>query len=198
MRRVIIPIAAILLVSACSSSKPESSEQPSATTSAPKPAASSSAPKGLTGGVPTLSGRLVVAIPKEKLPYKPEAGMPALDDVKVVKTASDPCGIPADGSGQQAQLLGAVTGGPRTVNVTYAFSNPCAKPVVYEYELTAAIGGPTGEKAGGGGTGTTPKIEPGRTIKQVIPVDVDDDLTSEQQAKLWVGVTKIGKQDPGY
>lgn len=197
MRRVIIPIAAVLLVSACSS-QPESSEQPSATTSAPQPSASSSNPKGLTGGVPTPSGRLVVAIPKERLPYKPEAGMPALDDVKVVKTASDPCGIPADGSGQQAQLLGAVTGGPRTINVTYSFTNPCAKPVMYEYELTVALGGPEGEQAGGGGGGATQKIEPGQTIKQVIPVDVDDDLTAEQQKQLWVGVTKIGKQDPGY
>ncbi|MGW7722194.1 hypothetical protein ACWGJ6_02400 [Streptomyces canus] len=148
--------------------------------------------------MPTPSGRLALAIPAEKLPYKPEPGMPALDDVKVVKTASDPCGIPADGSGQEAQLLGAVYGGPRTVSVTYSFTNPCAKPVMYEYELTVALGGPDGEPAGGGGQGATQKIEPGKTVKQVVTVDVDDDLTAEQQKQLWVGVTKIGKQDPGY
>ncbi|MCX4858954.1 hypothetical protein [Streptomyces canus] len=196
MRRILIPVAAILLASSCTSGptdSPRSSDRATAS-----PSAASSGAKGLTGGVPTPSGSLTVAISKEKLPYKPEAGMPALDDVKVVKTAADPCGIPADGSGQQAQLLGAVTGGPRTVNVTYSFTNPCAKPVMYEYELTVAIGGPDGEQAGGGAQGATQKIEPGETVKQVVPVDVDDDLTAAQQAKLWVGVTKIGKQDPGY
>lgn len=197
MRRILIPVAAVLLASACTSD-PADSAQPDGQPSASTPATASSSAKGLTGGVPTPSGSLAVVIPKEKLPFKPEAGMPALDDVKVVKTASDPCGIPADGSGQQAQLLGAVTGGPRTINVTYMFTNACADPLVYEYELTVAIGGPEGEQAGGGGLGTTRKIEPGESVKEVVPVDVDDDLTPEQQAKLWVGVTKIGKQDPGY
>lgn len=195
MRRILIPVAAVLLASACTggpADSPQSSGRPTV------PASAASSAKGLTGGVPTPSGSLTVDIPKEKLPYKPEAGMPALDDVKVVKTAADPCGIPADGSGQQAQLLGAVSGGPRTVNVTYSFTNPCSRPLMYEYELTAAIGGPTGEQAGGGAQGATQKIEPGQTVKQVVPVDVDDDLTAAQQAKLWVGVTKIGKQDPGY
>jgi hypothetical protein len=197
VRRILIPVAALLLATACSS---EPSDEPQAESSpAPStPAASSSAPKGLTGGAPTPSGRLVVVIPAEKLPYKPEAGMPALDDVKVVKTVKDPCGIPADGSGQEAQLIGAAYAGPRTVNVTYSFTNPCSKPLVYEYALTAAIGGPKGEPAGGGALGTTRKIAAGQTVKEVVTVDVDDDLTAEQQKQLWVGVTKIGKQDPGY
>jgi len=200
VRRAIIPIAAVLFVSACSSSDPADTSQASSSPAASTPttASSSGGAKGRTGAVPTPSGRLVVVIPAGELPYKPAAGMPALADVKVVKTASDPCGIPADGSGEQAQLLDAVTGGPRTVNVTYSFTNPCTKAVMYEYELTAALGSATGEPAGGGAQGATPKIKPGQTIKQVIPVDVDDDLTSAQQAKLWVGVTKIGKQDPGY
>lgn len=197
MRCILIPVAALLLATACSSKA--SDDPPASSTPAPStPAASSSTPKGLTGGVPTPSGRLVVVIPAEKLPYKPEAGMPALDDVKVVKTAKDPCGIPADGSGQEAQLIGAAYAGPRTVNVTYSFTNPCTKPVMYEYELTTALGGPEGEQAGGGALGATRKIEPGQTVKEVVSVDVDDDLTPEEQKQLWVGVTKIGKQDPGY
>ncbi|MFJ4201553.1 hypothetical protein ACIP2Y_18220 [Streptomyces sviceus] len=141
---------------------------------------------------------MVVVIPAEKLPYKPEAGMPALDDVKVVKTAKDPCGIPADGSGQEAQLLGAAAAGPGTVDVSFSFSNPCSKSVVYGYKVTAAIGSAQGAPAGGGAEGTTQTIPAGKTVKVVVPVDVSAELTAEQQKQLWVGVTKIGKQDPGY
>lgn len=191
MRRITIPIAAVLLATACSSEAADRA-QPSTRTAAP--AASSSGPKGLTGGVPTPRGRLVVAIPAAQLPYKPEAGMPALDDVKVIKTATDPCAIPADGSGQEAQLLGAVSGGPGTVNVSFSFTNPCPKPVAYSYKVSAAIGSETGEQAGGGGLGTTQEIAPGRTVKEVVPVDVSQELTPAQQKKLWVGITEIGKQ----
>ncbi|MFF1743523.1 hypothetical protein [Streptomyces mirabilis] len=195
MRRILIPIAAILLASACST-KPAAA--PPASSDPTAPSSASSGPKGLTGGAPSPRGRLVVAIPAERLPYKPDAGMPALDDVRVIKTAADPCAIPADNSGEQAQLIGASSGGPGTVNVTFSFTNPCSKPVVFGYKVTAAIGSAKGDQAGGGAEGTTQKIEPGRTVKAVVPVDVSTDLTAAQQKRLWVGCTEIGKQDPGY
>ncbi|MGW6924478.1 hypothetical protein ACWGA9_24855 [Streptomyces sp. NPDC054950] len=189
MRRILAPISAVLLASACTSG---SATKPHTDASTPSTTASSDA-KGLIG-VPTPTGRLVVAIPADRLPYLPEAGMPELDDVKVLKSAADPCGIPADGSGQQAQLLGAIAGGPGTVMVTYSFTNPCGEPLAYSYKLSAAIGSEDGEQAGGGAEGTTQVIEPGQTVKEVVPVDVSEDLTPEQQQKLWVGVTNIGKQ----
>lgn len=157
-------------------------------------ATASSDPKGLTGGVPKPSGRPVLAIPAAKLPYKPDPGMPALNDVKILKTAADPCAIPADGSGEEAQLLGAISGGPGTINVTFSFTNPCTKPVTYDYEVTAALDSAKGERAGGGALGSTPTIPPGRTIKRTISVDVSMELTPAQQKRLWVGVTQIGKQ----
>ncbi|MFF2511675.1 hypothetical protein [Streptomyces sp. NPDC058086] len=197
VRRILIPVAAILLVSACSGQRavtqPASSEP-----TASRSASASSGQKGLIGGAPSPRGRLVVAIPAERLPYKPDAGMPALDDVRVIKTAADPCAIPADNSGEQAQLIGASSGGPGTVNVMFSFTNPCAKPVVFGYKVTAAIGSAKGDQAGGGAEGTTQKIEPGRTVKAVVPVDVSTNLTAAQQKQLWVGCTEIGKQDPGY
>ncbi|MFJ9474722.1 hypothetical protein [Streptomyces mirabilis] len=192
MRRVLIPAAAVLLATACSSGaadRPQTSSRPST----PAATARTDA-KGLTGGVPTPSGRAVLAISAAGLPYKPDAGMPALDDVKVIKTSSDPCAIPADDSGEEAQLLGAISGGPGTVNVTFSFTNPCSKPVAYDYKVTAAIGSAKGEQAGGGALGSTPTIPAGRTIKLTIPVDVSTELTPAQQKQLWVGVTEIGKQ----
>ena len=157
-------------------------------------ATASSDPKGLTGGVPTPSGHPVLAIPATKLPYKPDSGMPALGDVKILKTAADPCAIPADDSGQEAQLLGATSGGPGTINVTFTFTNPCTKPVTYDYKVTTALDNAKGEQAGAGALGSTPTSPPGRTIKRTIPVDVSTELTPAQQKRLWVGVTQIGKQ----
>ncbi|MFD8739405.1 hypothetical protein ACFV06_31465 [Streptomyces sp. NPDC059618] len=190
MRRILIPVAAVLLASACTNTTPSTpaGSSPSAT--------NSSQAKGLIGGAPTPSGRLVAAIPAARLPYKPDPGMPALDAVKVIKTAADSCAIPADNSGEEAQLLGATAGGPGTVNVTFSFSNPCSKPVVYSYKITAAIGSAKGEQAGGGGEGATRAIPPGQTIKAVVPVDVSEDLTPAQEKQLWVGCTEIGKQTP--
>ncbi|MDV9168739.1 hypothetical protein R6V09_01095 [Streptomyces sp. W16] len=194
VRRTILAIAAIgLLTTACSTGaadKPQSASRPTAT------AATSSGAKGLVGGAPTPSGKLVVAIPAAKLPYKPDAGIPSLDDVKILKTASDPCTLPADNSGEEVQLLGASNGGPGTLNITFSFSNPCAKPVVLSYKVTSAIGSATGEQAGGGSEGTTVELKPGQTVKQTIPVDVSEDLTPAQQKRLWVGCTEVGKQDP--
>lgn len=194
MRRILVPIAAVLLASACTSQAPVT---PPAS-SDPTASSESSGQKGNIGGATSPRGRLVVAIPAERLPYKPEAGMPALDDVKVIKTAKDPCTLPADNSGEQVQLLGASNGGPGTVNVTFSFTNPCSKPVLLAYKVSAAIGSRTGEQAGGGAEGATARIRPGQTVKQTIPVDVSEDLTDAQQERLWVGCTEVGKQDPGY
>ncbi|MFG2473541.1 hypothetical protein [Streptomyces fagopyri] len=189
MRRILIPTALLLLATACTSQTPD---RPQADTAPASPAAAG--PKGLTGGAPTPSGRQVVAIPAARLPYKPDAGMPALDDVRIIKTAADPCAIPPDNSGTEAQLLGAAAGGPGTVNVRFSFSNPCSKPVAYGYKVTAALGSAKGEQAGGGAEGTTSAIQPGRTVSVVVPVDVSEDLTPAQQKRLWVGCTEIGKQ----
>lgn len=194
MRRILMPIAAVLLTTACTRQAPVT---PPAS-SDPTTSSASSGQKGNIGGATSPRGRLVVAIPAERLPYKPEAGMPALDDVKVIKTAKDPCTLPADNSGEQVQLLGASNGGPGTVNVTFSFTNPCSTPVLLAYKVTAAIGSRTGEQAGGGAEGATGRIRPGQTVKQTIPVDVSEDLTDAQQERLWVGCTKVGKQDPGY
>lgn len=191
MRRILIPVAAVLLASACTNNTPSTPAASSPST------ASSSQAKGSIGGAPTPSGRLVAAIPVARLPYKPDPGMPALDPVKVLKTAADPCTIPADNSGEEAQLLGATAGGPGTVHVSFSFSNPCDKPVVYSYKVTAAIGSAKGKQAGGGGEGATRTIPPGQTIKVVVPVDVSQDLTPAQEKRLWVGCTEIGKQDAG-
>lgn len=181
-------LAVLALATACQSTDTTSSSSstPTATTSRD--------PKGLTGGVPTPSGHPTLAIPATKLPYKPAPGMPALDDVKILKTAADPCAIPADDSGEEAQLLDAISGGPGTINVTFSFTNPCTKSVTYAYEVTTALDSAKGEQAGGGALGSTPAIPPGRTIKQTIPVDVSMELTPAQQKRLWVGVTQIGKQ----
>lgn len=190
MRRAILAVTAIaLLATACGGHAADTAKSTPST-----PAVRSSGPKGLTGGVPTPTGKLLVAVPASKLPYKPDAGMPALDDVKVIKTAKDPCAIPADNSGEEVQLLGASNGGPGTVNVTFSFTNPCTKPVTLSYKVTAAIGGATGEQAGGGAEGTTAELKPGQTVKQTIPVDISEDLTPAQLKKLWVGCTEVGKQ----
>lgn len=193
MRRTILAIAAIgLLTTACSggtADRPQSTSRPTAT------AASSSGAKGLVGGAPTPSGKLVVAIPAAQLPYKPDSGMPALDDVRVIKAAKDPCTLPADNSGEEVQLLGAAAGGPGTLNITFSFTNPCAKPIVLSYKVTAALGSATGEQAGGGSEGTTATLKPGQTVKQTIPVDVSEELTPAQRKRLWVGCTEVGKQD---
>ena len=194
VRRTILAIAGIgLLTTACSSGaadKPQSTSHPAVT------AASTSGAKGLVGGAPTPSGKLVVAIPAAQLPYKPDTGMPALDDVRVLKTAKDPCTLPADDSGNEVQLLGASNGGPGTLEVTFGFTNPCAKPIVLSYKVTAAIGSAKGEQAGGGAEGTTTTLKPGQTVKQTIPVDVSEELTAAQQKRLWVGCTEVGKQNP--
>ncbi|MFE2828473.1 hypothetical protein [Streptomyces sp. NPDC059271] len=195
MRRTVLPVTALLLATACTSQAPVTPPVSSApATSTP----ASSEGKGNIDGAPSPRGRLVVAIPAARLPYKPDAGIPPLDDVKVIETAKDPCTLPADNSGEQVQLLGASNGGPGTVNVTFSFSNPCSKPVLLAYRVTAAIGSRTGEQAGGGAEGATARIRPGQTVKQTIPVDVSEDLTPAQQERLWVGCTKVGKQDPGY
>ncbi|MFD4790536.1 hypothetical protein ACFWN1_26485 [Streptomyces sp. NPDC058459] len=198
MRRILVPVAAALLATACApgdrSDTPVDAAKPSGSSQA---ATGSSGAQGRKGPVPTPSGQLVTAIRAASLPYKPDDGMPALSDVKVIKTAADPCAIPADGSREEAQLIGAVYAGPTTVNVTFSFTNPCRVPLAYDYKITAAIGSAKGKQAGGGAEGTTPDLKPGQTVKQVVPVDVFGDLTPEQQQQLWVGCTGIGKQNAG-
>ncbi|MFF2384058.1 hypothetical protein [Streptomyces sp. NPDC058108] len=183
-RTILIPTAALLLATACTSHTPD---KPQADTHTASPAADG------PGGASTQSSRLVVAIPAARLPYKPDPGMPALTDVRITKTATDPCAFPEDNSGTEAQLLGAKGVDSRTVNVTFSFSNPCSKPVAFTYRIASAIGSRKGIPAGDGAVGATGVVAPGQTIKEVIPVDVFSDLTPEQAKQLWVGCVEVGK-----
>ncbi|MFJ9771242.1 hypothetical protein ACIRVF_08355 [Kitasatospora sp. NPDC101157] len=127
-----------------------------------------------------------------RLPYKPAEGAPALDDVKILKTAADPCGIPADDSGNEAQLLDAHAD-VNVVIVTFEFTNPCQAPVRYSFHVTQAIGSATGSSGGPGVDATTAPIQPGRSIKFDVNVAPRSTLTTAQVEQLWMGVTRIAK-----
>ncbi|MFE2407129.1 hypothetical protein ACFXDE_02160 [Kitasatospora sp. NPDC059408] len=138
------------------------------------------------------TGQLEVAIPAARLPYKPAQGAPELDDVKVVKTAADPCGIPADDSGNEAQLLNARMD-VNVMIVTFEFTNPCPVPVSYTFHVTQAIGSQTGPSGGPAVDATTSPIPPGKSISFNVNVDPSPKLTAAQVSRLWVGVTRIAK-----
>lgn len=197
MRPLLIPaVLTVLLTAACGNtgtSHPVA--EPSHSTDASMSSAPSSSPRGHTGPIPAPSGTPRTVIVSAKLPFKPAAGMPALSDVKVTVASGDACSIPPDDSGDEAQLIGAVLGGPRTVNATFEFTNPCTTAVTYSYKITTALDGPHGAQAGGGAVGTTSSIKPGQSIKDILGVDVDYNLTAAQQKRLWLGCTQIGKDD---
>lgn len=166
-------------------------------TSAAKTAASASAPSGgqAAGGneqATVPSGPMKVAIAAAKLPYQPASGRPALSDVRIRKAGA--CSIPSDNSGNEAQVLDTAPAGSGTVNVTMEFSNPCSTAVIYTYTVAALVGGPHGTPVGGGNAGTTQMIDPGQSVKVVLPVDTGGSLSAGQQAKLWVGCTQISKE----
>jgi hypothetical protein len=142
------------------------------------------------------AGQLAVAIPVGQLPYKAAAGAPALGDVTISKTGDDPCGIPSDDSGNEAQLLDAEKVGPVLV-VTFEFSNPCANSLSYDITVTQAIGSETGPTGGPALQTTTPTIGPGQSISFKVNVDPKATLTPTQLQQLWVGVTRIGKHRAG-
>jgi hypothetical protein len=109
-----------------------------------------------------------------------------------MKTAADPCAVPADDSGNEAQLLNAqVDAG--VVIVTFEFTNPCAAPVRYAFHVTQAIGSATGRSSGPGVDATTAPIGPGQSISFNVNINPDPALTSSQLKQLWVGVTRITK-----
>jgi cytoskeletal protein RodZ len=206
MRRLTMAITAVLLTTACASTatqaaKPPTSPSSSPTASAPSsptsaPAATPSPTPAPSSATPTPSssatGQLTVAIPAAQLPYKPAAGAPALDDVSIAKTSSDSCAIPADDSGNEAQLLDA----EMDVNVlitTFEFSNPCSTPLTYDFDVTQAIGSETGPTGGPDTQARTPVIQPGKSISFKVNVDPNASLTPTQLQQLWVGVTHITK-----
>ncbi|MEU8920291.1 hypothetical protein AB0D10_05045 [Kitasatospora sp. NPDC048545] len=133
-----------------------------------------------------------MAIPAARLPYKPAQGAPDLDDVKVVKSAADPCAIPADDSGNEAQLLDARADAGVAI-VTFEFTNPCTTPVRYAFHITQAIGSASGRPGGPGVDATTAPIGPGKSISINVNINPDPALTSSQLKQLWVGVTQITK-----
>ena len=136
-------------------------------------------------------GPMKVAVAAAKLPYQPASGKPALHDVQIRKTGT--CSIPSDNSGNEAQVLDTAPAGSGTVNVTMEFTNPCSTAVIYTYTVAALVGGPHGTPVGGGNAGTTQMIDPGQSVKVVLPVDTGSSLSADQQAKLWLGCTQIGK-----
>ncbi|MGA5820803.1 hypothetical protein ACPC54_23420 [Kitasatospora sp. NPDC094028] len=138
------------------------------------------------------TGQSEVAIPAAQLPYKPAQGAPDLDDVKVVKTPADPCAIPADDSGNEAQLLDAHLHG-KLVTVTFEFTNPCSAPVSYAFHVTQAFGSATGQPGGPGVDATTTPIPPGKSISFDVNVTPKSGLTTTQVSQLWMGVTRITK-----
>lgn len=204
MRRLIPAITAVLLTAACSSAatqaaKPAASPSPTPSTSAASPVAStptpgqspspSAASPSPTGGP---SGQPEVAIPASQLPYKPAAGAPALDNVTVNKTTADGCGIPADDSGNEAQLLNASLDG-NVLITTFEISNPCPAQLSYDIDVTQAIGSATGIPGGPNVQTTTPVIQSGASISFNVNVDPKATLTTTQLQQLWVGVTHISR-----
>lgn len=179
-----IPAAAavLLLTAACSTSSTTAGHTPSATPSAASPSSSA-----------VQAPRLQVAIPAAKLPYKPAAGAPALGDVRVIATPTDPCVIPADNSGDEAQLLDAKLD-VNVLVVTFEFTNPCTTPLAYRFTVTQAIGGPHGPSGGPSDQVESPAIQPGRSVSFAVNVDPAPSLTDAQLQRLWVGVTHIAKQ----
>jgi hypothetical protein len=209
MRRLIPAIAVVLLATACGSADtPAAAPSPSLAITTTVPAVASPTATAASGspsfspGVATpapsrtAAGQLAVAIPAGQLPYKPAAGAPALDDVSITKSAADPCGIPADDSGNEAQLIDAEKVGPVLV-VSFEFTNPCAASLAYDFTVTQAIGSATGPSGGPNLQTTTSEIGPQQSISFKVNVDPAATLTPAQLKQLWVGVTHIAKHSAG-
>lgn len=196
MRRLIPAITAVLLTAACASTATHATKPPASSPSLSVAAPTQSQVPSPTSEAPSPSGaaspQLTVAIPASKLPYKPAAGAPALDDVSIIKTANNPCTVPADDSGNEAQLLDAEMD-VNVLIVSFEFSNPCAAPLSYDFRVTQAIGSATGPSGGPAAEATTPAIQPGASISFHINVDPSSALTPTQLQQLWVGVTRITK-----
>lgn len=140
--------------------------------------------------------QLRVVVPASKLPYPAAQGAPALGDVSVLASAADPCGILADDSGNEGQLINAAMDGPVLI-VTFEFTNPCKTALAYGFKVTQAIGSATGPSGGPSADTVTPPIQPGRSITFKVNMDPKATLTAAQLQQLWVGITHISKQ-PGY
>jgi len=188
MRRL-IPAAAVVLLTTVGCSSPTSA--PSASAPKPSSAPPSSDPTATTSSSPPAP-REQVAIPAAELPYKPVAGAPALDDVSIIKTASDPCTIAPDDSGDEAQLLNAQMDA-NVLIVTFEFTNPCASALTYHYTVTQAIGSANGPSGGPSTQAGSPVIQPGKSISFQVNVDPKPSLSTADLQRLWVGVTHITK-----
>lgn len=194
-------IAAVLLTAACSSTTATSAPAPSptapaATTAPATPGAAPPSTAAASPSAPAQKPELHVVIPASKLPYPAAAGAPALGDVSVLKTAADPCTIPADDSGNEGQLINAALVGP-VVAVTFEFTNPCTKPLTYAFKVIQAMGSATGPSGGDPVETATQTIAPGQSVTMKVNVDPKAALTAAQLQQLWVGISHISKQ-PGY
>lgn len=118
--------------------------------------------------------------------------MPALDDVKVSKTAQDTCGIPADDSGNEGQLLN-VEWDVSVFVATFEFTNPCQQPLTYAVHVTEAFGSATGPSAGPGAQVDTQIIRPGQSVSFHFPVDPKPGLSTDDLKRIWLGITQITK-----
>lgn len=198
--RAVPAIAAVLLTAACASTTPVAAPTTSAAaTAGGQPtagAAPSVSPKPSPASPMAQKPQLRVAIPATKLPYKPVAGAPALGDVSVLTTSSDPCAIPGDDSGNEGQLINAEMD-VNVLIVTFEFTDPCTKPLTYDFKVTQAIGSATGPSGGDPLETTTQPIAPGQSVTLKVNVDPKPSLTTAQLQQLWVGITHISKQ-PGY
>lgn len=189
MRRTITAVAACLLLAGCSSAT-------ASRTTAPTPAPSSgaatttAAPPPHTAAAPPATPQTVVGVRADRLPYLPAPGAPKLDDVTYQRTATNPCQIPADDSGNEAQLLDAQVD-VNVLVVTYEFTNPCTKPLAYRYTLTEHLDSVHGRKIPGGSSGQSPVIQPGKSIKFHFNADYDQSLSQAELQRLWIGVTHL-------
>jgi hypothetical protein len=192
VRRAVPAIAAVALAAGCTTTTTTGPGIP--VTAATSPQASvTTRPAPPPSASPSPAAGPRVAIQAAQLPYKPAAGMPALGNVSILRSAADPCTVPADDSGDEAQLINAeldVT----VVIVTFEFTNPCATPLVYDFTATQAIGSAHGPTAGDPTQTTTPPIQPGQSITFRINDDPSPSLTSQQLQSLWIGITHISKE----
>ena len=192
VRRIIPGMAAVLLTAGCAGTAHVASVAPSASLQPSAPvSAQPTTPPSATAGAPG-NGRLQVVIPASKLPYKPATGAPALGNVTVLKTPADPCAVPADDSGNEAQLLNARLVGPVLI-VSFEFTNPCRQSLAYDFTVTQAIGSEHGPSGGAPGEATSPVIPPRQSISFNVNVDPSSTLTSSQLQQLWVGISRITK-----
>lgn len=195
--RALPAIAATLLTAACSSTTATSGTAPTpATPVASSPAAAVPSAASASPSAPAQKPQMHVVVPASKLPYPAAPGAPALNDVSVLKTAADPCAIPADDSGNEGQLINAALAG-NVVVVTFEFTNPCAKPLTYAFKVIQAVGSATGPSGGDPAETVTQTIAPGQSVTMKVNMDPNASLTAAQLQQLWIGISHISKQ-PGY